>query len=521
MHRSSLFLIFTASLAFTACSTLHVQVEKSHDATKASPKVPCPEDSPKVLRAISVSKILTGVARNDTSAIHTYNDAVASAVILARANNFKDSPALHIDRSGAGLLDPADFDSVLMASEIRVTGLATHSSSPGAGIPVALWANQQAKVLEGQPGIPKVGMTLPATAILTEGAGVVSLQFHNTLESDHARLDGHRVLLATDFSAPLAYGISKGVNSSLDIKALFQIQKNLINAQLYQLEPYDPNKIPLVFVHGLLCRPEAWAQASNQLLADPKIRKHYQFWYFRYPTGLPIWASAALLRSELDRFQKQLDPEHRNPNMNRKILVGHSMGGLICDLMVRKGGSGLWSQFSDQPLDQLAVRPTLKKRMERLLNFEPRKDVVRVIFVATPHRGSPLALRQLAGFLASFIKLPYLPLNSDKTVIHNALHSNMRRLFSAPANGISCLRSQSPILLSILKLQRKDVPYHSIIGDQGKNNSPHSSDGIVPYWSSHMDGAASERIVPSGHGANENSEGIAEINRILVSAAKE
>ena len=57
-----------------------------------------------------------------------------------------------------------------------------------------------------------------------------------------------------------------------------------------------------------------------------------------------------------------------------------------------------------------------------------------------------------------------------------------------------------------------------IIGDRGKGNSPNSTDGVVPYWSSHLEGAASEKIVPSGHGANENPEGIAEIRRILLEA---
>ena len=41
------------------------------------------------------------------------------------------------------------------------------------------------------------------------------------------------------------------------------------------------------------------------------------------------------------------------------------------------------------------------------------------------------------------------------------------------------------------------------------------SDGIVPYWSSHVDGAKSERIVPSDHGAHQNPQAIAEVLRIL------
>jgi hypothetical protein len=63
------------------------------------------------------------------------------------------------------------------------------------------------------------------------------------------------------------------------------------------------------------------------------------------------------------------------------------------------------------------------------------------------------------------------------------------------------------------------VPYHSIIGDRGKGNSPKSSDGVVPYWSSHLDGAVSEKIVPWGHGCVEKTETCQEIARILREAA--
>jgi len=60
------------------------------------------------------------------------------------------------------------------------------------------------------------------------------------------------------------------------------------------------------------------------------------------------------------------------------------------------------------------------------------------------------------------------------------------------------------------------IPYHTIMGDRGRGDAPHSSDGVVPYWSSHMDGAKSELVVPSGHGAHQNPKAIQEVRRILV-----
>ena len=59
------------------------------------------------------------------------------------------------------------------------------------------------------------------------------------------------------------------------------------------------------------------------------------------------------------------------------------------------------------------------------------------------------------------------------------------------------------------------IPYHTICGDRGRGDASNSSDGIVPYWSSHMDGAVSELVVPSDHSAHQNSQAIAEVKRIL------
>jgi len=434
---------------------------------------------------------------------------------------FRNEPAIRIVRSGVGLLDPSEYQSVLVASDVRIKGLLSRSVQPGLGVPMVLWTGKGSAVLKGQPGISTAGMARAATALVKFDGGRAILEFCDTLQSDHRRVAGKSVLLASDFSAPIAVLLLHGKNRSIDVQAMFFSKQNLQEAGLYQFQPYDPKKIPVIFVHGLLSRPAAWTQATNELLADPEIRKRYQFWYFLYPTGLPVWASAALLRAEIDRFREVVDPDRKDANLDRMILVGHSMGGLISSLMIREGGRHLWSQFSDRNLDQVAFSPEMKARVQRLVYFAPRKDVSKVIFVATPHRGSPLALRPLAGFFANLIQLPFAPRGAEQKEILSAMRDDVRSFFVAPANSIRFLKAKSPLLMSILNLPlSKRVSYYSIIGDRGLGNSPDSSDGVVPYWSSHLDGAVSEKIVPSGHGANENAQGIAEIRRILLSGEK-
>jgi pimeloyl-ACP methyl ester carboxylesterase len=46
------------------------------------------------------------------------------------------------------------------------------------------------------------------------------------------------------------------------------------------------------------------------------------------------------------------------------------------------------------------------------------------------------------------------------------------------------------------------------------------NDGIVPYWSSHLDGARSEFIAPCNHSSPLNPQAIAEVHRILKQNAR-
>ena len=72
----------------------------------------------------------------------------------------------------------------------------------------------------------------------------------------------------------------------------------------------------------------------------------------------------------------------------------------------------------------------------------------------------------------------------------------------------------NPLLDSLAALPIK-VPFHSIIGNRGIDKGTNSTDGIVDYKSSHLEGAESEKIVPAGHNLIANPATVAEIKRIL------
>ena len=83
--------------------------------------------------------------------------------------------------------------------------------------------------------------------------------------------------------------------------------------RLIQVQPYDPNKIPVLFVHGLQATPVTWTPMVNALWADPVLRRNYQVWVFNYPSGYPIPYSALLLRRELNAARQNVSesPSHR------------------------------------------------------------------------------------------------------------------------------------------------------------------------------------------------------------------
>ena len=114
----------------------------------------------------------------------------------------------------------------------------------------------------------------------------------------------------------------------------------------------------------------------------------------------------------------------------------------------------------------------------------------------------------------SLIRLPFQLLNTMTSALTSAELVQLTGSAKHFPNSIWGLKPTNPSF-PIVNEPPMSVPYHSIIGDRGKGDTPNSSDGVVAYWSSHLDHAASEKIVPSGHSAHQNPEGIEEVKRIL------
>jgi hypothetical protein len=166
------------------------------------------------------------------------------------------------------------------------------------------------------------------------------------------------------------------------------------------------------------------------------------------------------------------------------------------------------------------MNPQDKQLLKGSLIFSHRTDVSRVIFISTPHRGSAIASNWIGRIGVALVKLPVrlvkLAPSVGQYVVASTDPSVQKAKKLRVPTSIDTLSPRNRFVRTLDTLPIADhIPYHSIIGDRGRGDTPNSSDGVVPYWSSHLDGAQSEKIVPSGHGAHQNPQGMDEVDRIL------
>jgi hypothetical protein len=359
---------------------------------------------------------------------------------------------------------------------------------------------------------PVKGYRVPVTSIIEFGRPRDStpvkarIRLIDPRRRNTAEIGNEQFSLAANFSAPL---LSFGRVNELWLGFLNMIRgQNMRNSiGLVLLEPYDPDRIPVIFVHGLLSSSFIWRNTALALLRDPEIRRSYQFWAFSYPTGNPISFSALRLREDLAYAQEQFGLRHG------VVLIGHSMGGLLCRMQVTNSGRAIWNEVFGSKAQKLYSQVPNDSRIKQALIFRANPAITRVIFVATPHRGSSLAVGKIGAIAIFLISLPFDLLHEIPETIAHALSPEGRR--TIVPTSIQGLSPKSPLLRALDRLPI-EAPHHSIIGDRGRGNTPNSSDGVVPYWSSHLSSAESEKIVPAGHEAMADPQAVEEIRRILL-----
>jgi triacylglycerol esterase/lipase EstA (alpha/beta hydrolase family) len=484
-----------------------------------SSQVPAERRAADYLQIAAMTAPLLGSGAQETPACDTYNAACGELAVLLRnseegrlwnrpltlpGNN--STYHLRFEPASNTVWSPDYFNALQLESQIKEKLIRKENINQGVG--GALVGVRRLNPPE--KFAPPRGITAAVTATLDFHGNNASLALRRPARQPTASVEGKVRALEANFSAPISYYQPPSNLALVGLVGGFEARHYPAQIGLYFMQPYDPDRIPLVFVHGLFSTPFTWVQTINGLQADPEIRKHYQFWVFAYPTGYPILYSALRLRQELARVD-QVYPNHRP-----YVVVGHSMGGMLTHAQVTTVTRAMWendknvgplakSIFANNSSDSLIVRA---------LTFRANPRIERVVFICTPHRGSDMASGGLGKFAISLITLPATLTTIMKDALSTRELVQLTGTSKRLPNSVWGLKPSNPAF-PVVNEAPISVPYHSIIGDRGKGDCPNCSDGVVAYWSSHLDGAKSELIVPGPHGSCELPQTIAELDRIL------
>lgn len=355
------------------------------------------------------------------------------------------------------------------------------------------------------------------------------LEFYDPLQANQVRLTSHWVPLETDLTTPLAFFLD-----SPEFRSRNRVTEGLINPNktqnqrgLFMLEPYDPNRIPVVMIHGLWSSPLTWMDMFNDLRSYPEIRSRYQFWFYLYPSGQPFWLSATQLRRDLAEMRQAIDRNHRDVSLDKMVLVGHSMGGLVSRMQTIDSGDDFWQIVSDQPPEKLKGPEDARDRLVSNLYFRPNQSIKRVVTIGTPHRGSNFANDYTRWLASRVISLPQIALATGQSLAReNPGFFRDTKLLTA-SNAIDSLAPDSPIFPVMMRAKKAEgVKYHNIIGVVEKRGifgkSTKKGDGIVELASAKMEDVESEVIINAEHTTiHTTDKAILEVRRILLEHLQE
>ena len=417
---------------------------------------------------------------------------------------------------------PPGFDQLIPAERLRIRGLRQRYVRAGLGGRLVCQQEPDQVSALSRYTVPEK-QQVARSAVFKEVSlpqGRIEIRLVDPSGTDQIELDGRYWKVGGDFSAPFAAIASRTRFVFQRWQGLFRMEHYATRQGIFFLEPYDPQKIPVLMVHGILSSPLMWKNLTNRIMGDPVLQKKYQIWQYTYATGFPILTSARMLREQLDGVNIALQRVGLPPH-KPIVLIGHSLGGLLAKMMVSDSRDLVWNQFFRVPPDQLNLAPADRAWVEHLMFFKPRHDISRVIFMASPFKGSKTADLILFRLSSRLVRFPpelegyhyrVFTLNRGYMV-----RSKENRLIAQrQPSSIDLLSPESPETIALGQLQvTPSVPFHLIIGVRHGANPMRSSDGVVAYSSSFLDGAESELDVNTGHTVTRSPKTEQEVVRIL------
>jgi len=437
----------------------------------------------------------------------------------------------------------SDFDALRLtsiptrmapASSLRFAGLRSTYRRDGFGAELVV-VMEPPKLVAGMDGkdveIPQYSemSAINATALLrfkgdslqeVLGTRQVLFEVYSPESTENVDLHGEKVPLAGNFTAAYGMWLAQSGFATQSLRTLFGMSEGIGAPHMYLMQPWDPDRRIIFMLHGLGSSPEAWVNVANEILGDPELRRHFQVWQVYYPTNAPIALNRHEIEQAFNNTLKHFDPSGTTPASRDMVFIGHSMGGVLARLLVSDSGEVLW----DDLLASYHLKGERLKRVQAklgpLLHFDAEPNVERAIFIAAPHRGTDIAGNRVGRLIGRLVRLPITLLGKFEDVFQTLQQAEAQsaqpKKLVIP-NSIDNLKADDPFVRASSTLPiMPGLKYHSIIA-QRRPDVPleQSDDGLVPYWSAHLPGALSEKVIISGHSVQETPQAVLEIRRIL------
>lgn len=426
------------------------------------------------------------------------------------------------------VVEGTEYFDLRPVTELHVTGLRNRYRRPGIGAPLAARARPvggKSAVVDQDPSdlvpMTAVAMIEEPLAGLARGRLRARFELFTSLDADSFELGGHRYPLESEPTAALAASLAESRFWESEMRTFLGNAVGLRRASaLEAVRPYVRGRIPIVFVHGTASSPARWADMINDLLADPRLRERYAYWTFRYDSGNPIAYSGWQLRDALTQAVRRADPAGQDPCVQDMVVMGHSQGGLLTKLTAIESGDRFWSNISGRDFESTTLPESTKETLRKTLFFEPLPFVRRLVFLATPHRGSYLAGPQIVRRLAeSFVRLPSDIVRVGVDVVTLVPRGDLDVSFERMPTSIDNMSPGNRYIQTLSAIPVSEtVTAHSIVAVRDLEVPLASAgDGVVQYASAHLEGVESEVIVESPHsGMQAASKTIEEVRRILL-----
>lgn len=414
--------------------------------------------------------------------------------------------------------DKPEFEMFIPAIKYKVKGFQVQNTVHGLGVPFIAVKEEREKKPFQLAGtgtlflrIEPSPISLPAgdNTDFTGRLFVIATDKHKSV-----KVAGKLYPLQADFTTPIAYSLKNPEVWDLGTSVFFS-GISPVKTDIYPVEPYDPEKIPLLFVHGTMSSPIYWSEMWNSLRSDPVIRKNYQFWFYFYDSSKTMLISSADLR---DRLREEIQDQAKNGTpIKDVVVVGHSQGGLLTKLLVTETGEKLFTAICGKTFETCKLKKEDLEFVKRFVVYDPIPEIHTVVFISTPHRGSFMASSLARRLARMFITFPEKAINLQRTIDRiNDYMNTPPALRDQIPTSIDSMSPDNPVLMSLVDIPvAPGVHAHSIIPIDGDETPPEGDDGVVEYKSAHIDYVDSEFVLRCDHSAQLNPLAIEEVRRIL------